>query len=55
MSMGSRSTDYNLQFIQDFIKDNWSSYQLDTLITNAPENPLLLEEGTQMVKALLDK
>ena len=55
MSMGSRSTDYNLQFIQDFIKDNWSSYQLDTLITNAPENQLLLEEGTQMVKALLDK
>lgn len=54
-SMGSRSTDYNLQFIQDFIKDNWSSYQLDSLITAPPSNPLALEEGKAMVKALLEK
>jgi len=55
MSFGSKSTDYNLQFVHDFIKDNWSSYQLDSLITSAPENPLLLEEGTQMVKALAER
>jgi hypothetical protein len=53
--IGARSTEYNLQFIQDFIKDNWSSYQLDTLITAPPQSPALLEEGTQMVKALLEK
>lgn len=54
-AMGMRSTEYNLQYIQDFIKDNWSSYQLDVLITNPPEDRLLLEEGTAMVKALLEK
>ena len=54
-AMGARSTDYNLQFIQDFIKDNWSAYQLDVLITATPENPILLEAGTNMVKALIEK
>lgn len=54
-AMGGRSTEYNLQFIQDFIKDNWSSYQLDSLITAPPQSPALLEEGTTMVKALLEK